>query len=198
MAYIDTPRTEAGNATIMTNGHGLGDLSVENSFVVPTRKSEDLFATVRQGGKLSLRTPTVRQPLGDRRNVSKRPTQAEFTPLLKSVGKNNLQRHKEKLRGGPHTPAFLQDSFQALETPAIRNGDYSEIYVDENDSSMAGDENTPLPQVASSSAKSTPIATLPARDVNGPLDSQGVLTLKDQENVSGLQRVKDNCLLTMV
>ena len=184
MAYIDTPRTEAGNATIMTNGHGLGDLSVEDSFVVPTQKSEDLFATVRHGGKLGLRTPTVRQPLGNRRNVSKHPTQAEFTPLLKSVGKNNLQRHKEKLSGGPRTPAFLRDSFQALETPAMRNGDYSEIYVDEHGSSMAGDENTPLPQVASSSAKSTPIAILPARDVNGPLDSQGVLTLKDQETVS--------------
>ena len=183
MAYVETPRTEMGNATFMANGRRLEDFSVENSFVAPQKKSEDLFATVRQGRGLSLRTPTARQPFGDRRNISKLPSHAEFTPLLKSVGKNNLQRQNEKLRGGPQTPAFLKDGYQAVETPALPNRDYSGIYVDELGSSIAGNENTPLPQVASSSAQSTPLAVLAPRDSNAPLDSQGVLTLKDQENV---------------
>ena len=187
MAYIDTPRTDTGNATFMTNGHRLEDFSVENSFVAPQKKSEDLFAAVRQGRGLNLRTPTIRQPFGDRRNVSKIPAQAEFTPLLKSIGKNNLQRHKDKLRGGPQTPAFLHNGVQAVETPVLPNGDYSGIYVDELGSLVAGEENTPLPPVASSSAQSTPYAAMPARDVNAPLDAQGVLTLKDQENVFPLR-----------
>lgn len=183
MAYIETPRTEMGNATFITNGRRLEDFSVENSFVAPQKKSEDLFATARQGRGLSLRTPIARQPFSDRRNISKLPSHAEFTPLLKSVGKSNLQRQNEKLRGGPQTPAFLKDGYQAVETSVLPHGDYSGIYVDELGSSIAGNENTPLPQVASSSAPSTPLAILAPRDSNAPLDSQGVLTLKDQENV---------------
>lgn len=183
MDYVETPRTEIGNATFMTNGHPLEDFSVENSFVVPQKRSEDLFSTVRQGRGLSFRTPAARQPFGDRRNVSKLPSKAEFSPLLKSVGKTHLQRHSEKLRGGPQTPALLENSYQVTRTPAFPNDDFSGIYVDEMGSSMAGNENTPLPQVPSSSVQSTPLAVLAPRDLNALPGSQGVLTLKDQENV---------------
>ena len=183
MAYIETPRTQMDNVTFMTNGRRLEDFSVENSFVAPQKKSEDLFATARHGRGLSLRTPTARQPFGDRRNISKLPSHAEFTPLLKSVGKNNLQRQSEKLRGGPQTPAFLKDGYQTGESPALPDGDVSGSYMDELGSYLAGNEKTPLPQVASSSAQSTPLAILASRDSDAPLDSQGVLTLKDQENV---------------
>lgn len=48
------------------------------------------------------------------------------------------------------------------------------------------EEPTPLPQVASSSAQSTPLPTLPGRDGGGGVlnDGQKMMTLKEQEKVS--------------
>jgi hypothetical protein len=56
--------------------------------------------------------------------------------------------------------------------------------VYEDDATATGDA-TPLPQVASSSAQSTPLPMLPGRDGGGVLnDGQNMMTLKEQEKVS--------------
>ena len=179
---LETPRTEAGNATFMTNGHNLEDFSVENSFIAPA-KNDDLLQHARNGRGLNLKTPRARNPLADRRNLPNVPKTGEFTPLLKSVAKKNFIRGNAA-RGVPQTPAFLKDGYKGGETPALPGTDSSRIYGEETGSLAGGDdENTPVPQVASSSAQSTPLA-LPQRDAGGVLTAEGnALTLREQENV---------------
>lgn len=183
MAYVETPRTEAGNATFMTNGHNLEDFSVENSFIAPA-KNDDLLSHMRNGRGINLKTPRTRNPLADRRNLPNVPKPGEFTPLLKSVAKKNLARGNAA-RGIPQTPAFLKDGYNGGETPALPGTDSSRIYPDETGSLGGGDDDdgTPVPQVASSSAQSTPLA-LPQRDAGGVLTTEGnAMTLREQENV---------------
>jgi hypothetical protein len=178
MAYLETPRTDAGNATFMTNGRKLEDFSVENSFVAPS-KNDDLLSHMRNGRRLDLGTPRTRNPLTDRRNLPDVPKPGEFTPLLKSVTKKNFNR-SNTIRGVPQTPAFLKDG----ETPALPGTNSSRIYGEETGSLAGADENgTPVPHVATSSAQSTPLA-LPQRDAGGILTAEGnALTLREQENV---------------
>ena len=181
MAYIETPRTEAGNATF--NGHNLDDFSVENTFIAPSKGSDDLLQQMRKGRGLNVKTPRTRNPLADRRNLPNVPRPEEFTPLLKSVAKKNLSRHN-KPRGAPQTPAFLKDGYKGSGTPALPGVESSRIYGEET-GSLAEDEGegTPAPQVASSSAQSTPLA-LPKRDADGVLTAEGnAMTLREQENV---------------
>ena len=179
MAYIETPRTEAGNATLMTNGN-LENFSLENSFMSPSKqKNDQLF---RNGRGISLKTPRVRAPFADRRNLPNALAHGEFTPLLQSVTKNNMMRNGKK-NGAPETPAFLKGSHMSGDSPALPNGDISGIYA-EGSSVMPLEAETPLPQVATSSAQSTPLAVLPKRDGEGVLVDQGnMMTLREQENV---------------
>ena len=183
MAYIETPQTDAGNATFMTNGQILDDFSVENSFVAPSKGNDDLLQQMRNGRGLNLKTPRTRNPLADRRNLPNAPRPGEFTPLLKSVAKNNINRNN-KSKGAPQTPAFLKDGYKGADTPALPGVESSRIYGEET-GSLGGDmeDATPVPQVASSSAQSTPLA-LPQRDAGGVLTSEGnAMTLREQENV---------------
>ena len=183
MAYIETPRTDAGDATFMTNGHDLENFSVEPSLLSPLKRKENLVSQMRTGRGNNLKTPRARVPLADRRNL---PGRAEFTPLLQSVARKKLERNG-KLGGGLETPAFLKASYQGGDSPALP-GDISGVYGSDMGSSVLGDaEGTPMPQVASSSAQSTPLPTLPNRDAAGALTDQGnMMTLREQENVSAL------------
>ena len=181
--YIDTPRTDAGNTTFLNNAQDLENLSVENSFQIPANGENDLLKQLRTNRRgLDLRTPRSRAPLNDRRNLPTAPGHGEFTPLMKSVTKNNLLRNGKK-NGVPDTPAFLKPGFKnSVESPALPAPDGSAVYGDETASSLTEqDQVTPIPQVASSSAQSTPLATLPKRD-GGGLFADGA-TLKEQENV---------------
>jgi hypothetical protein len=181
MAYLDTPRTDAGNATYLENGHNLESLSAEPSFLSPVKKQGDLLSQLRNNRGQSLKTPRLRPPLGDRRNL---PTQTEFTPLLKSASKNKPLK-AGKQNGLPHTPAFLKQGYQDKDSPALQVPESSMLYGDES-ASFAGrvEEATPLPPIASSSAQSTPLPMLPKRDGNGMLTEQGnMMTLREQENV---------------
>ncbi|KAI4199228.1 MAG: hypothetical protein LQ348_001924 [Seirophora lacunosa] len=184
MAYVETPRTDAGNSTYMPNGCDLEDFSAENTFLSPSKKEKDLVSQMRNGRGISLRTPRPRVPLGDRRNLQAPPAQGEFTPLLKSVAKKNFQR-SGKYDGVPETPAFLKNGYRGGASPALPTatpGAYSE---NTGSSIGASDDGTPVPQIASSSAQVTPLATLPKREGEGVLTDQGnVLTLREQENVS--------------
>lgn len=183
MAYIDTPRTEA-DATYMTNGHNLENFSIENSLLSPLKGKDDLAAHMRNGRGISLKTPRVRVPFADRRNLPAAPGRGEFTPLLQSVAKRNLERNS-KMNGAPETPAFLKASYKGGDSPALPGAEASGIYGSDFSSSVLGEnDGTPVPQVTSSSAQSTPLAVLPKRDATGVLNDQGnVMTLREQENV---------------
>ncbi|KAL9002018.1 MAG: hypothetical protein Q9188_005035 [Gyalolechia gomerana] len=183
MAYIETPRTDPGNSTYMPNGYGLDDFSAENTFLSPSKKENDLVSQLRHGRGISLKTPRSRAPFGDRRNLPVVPAQGEFTPLLKSVAKKNLQRGK--LNGVPETPAFLKKGYRGSDSPALPSATPG-AYSEDTGSSVGVTDNdgTPVPQIASSSAQATPLAVLPKRDAEGILTDQGnILTLREQENI---------------
>lgn len=183
MAYIETPRTDA-NATYMSNN--LENFSVEHSMLSPLKGKDDLTYQMRNGRGISLKTPRARVPFSDRRNLPAVPGRGEFTPLLQSVARNNLERNS-KLSGGPETPAFLKASYQGGNTPALPRADASGVYGGDffSSSVLEGEDETPIPKVVSSSVQSTPLAVLPKRDPAGVLTDQGnVMTLREQENVS--------------
>lgn len=184
MAYVETPRTDAGNATYMSNAHNLEDFSVENSFLSPSKTRDDLVSQLRNGRGISLKTPRSRVPFADRQNISKGPLRGEFTPLLKSAARNNMLK-KGKLSGAPQTPAFLKAGYQESNSPVLPQPEISRLYEDDTRSSIDGSaDGTPVPQIASSSAQSTPLAVLPKRDAGGVLTDQGnMMTLREQENV---------------
>lgn len=182
MAYLDTPRTDAGNLTYLSNGHAIDALSAEPSFLSPVKTQSDLLSQLRSNRGVSLKTPRSRAPLGDRRNL---PAQAEFTPLLKSVTKRNTVKIGKE-NGVPNMPAFLKPGYKGQDSPALQVPEISVVYGDESGSFAAVEEATPLPPPASSSAQSTPVPVLPKRDANGMLTEQGnMMTLREQENVGG-------------
>ena len=178
MAYIETPRTDAGNATYLTNGYNVENLSVEGSFLSPSKGKDDLLSQLRNNRGHNLKTPRTRAPLVDRRNLPAALAQSEFTPLLKSVGKKNLLR-RGQANGAPQTPAFLKPGYNGnADSPALPGAESSMVYGE------GAGEGTPMPQNASSSAQSTPLAVLPKRDATGVLVDQGnMMTLREQENV---------------
>lgn len=185
MAYVETPRTDAGNATYVSESHNLENFSVEPSLLSPLKRKDDILSQMRTGRGLNLRTPRgARHPLAERQNLPTRPGRNEFTPLMRSVTKKNMER-KAKGNGVPETPAFLKTNNLGSDTPALPGSENSAMYATELGSSMLGENNsTPIPQVTSSSAQSTPLAALPKRDAAGVLNDQGnLMTLREQENV---------------
>ena len=191
-AYISTPQTLAGNDTYLTNGLGrLDEISPEKSFASPSR-SHDLIGQIqkaRRGNGVNIKTPRAgsRDPL--RLLPNGPPAKTEFTPLMKSVAKNNLRRASAKKFGVPDTPAYLKDGYSINgATPGLpRLGDNSRIYA-EHTSSSAGDavDYTPMPQNVSSSVQSTPLAQLPSRDGGNVMGDGNMMTLREQENASQL------------
>ena len=181
MDFPGTPRTDAGNATSVTNGDNIDNLSMEKSFLWPSNKQNNLMSHMQNKRGMNARTPRTRTPLVDRPNASKIPTQTEFTPLLHSATKRNLSR-RSKENGGPQTPGFLKNGYKPTDSPALETGN-SCVYGDDSVSSVGADYREALEMpVASSSAQSTPLAVLPKRDGNG-LDQLGSLPLREQEEV---------------
>ena len=183
MAYPETPRTDAGDST-MPNGYDLDDISAENTFISPSKRDKDVVSQLlRNGRRTNINTPRSRVPFRDRGNLQTAPVRGEFTPLLGSVAKKNLQ-HNGKRNGAPETPVFLKNGYKGSNTPVLPTatpGAYSENTEGSLD---AIDEETPVPQMASSSAQVTPLAALPKRDGEGVLTDQGnAMALREQENV---------------
>lgn len=188
MAYPETPRTDAGNATYLTNGPDFENLSMEKSFLPPSKGTDGLLSQLRNSRGHNLKTPRTRAPLRDQRNLPAAKGQSEFTPLLKSVGKKNLLRGGQA-NGVPQTPTFLKPGYNGnADSTALPGAESSMVYEDDTGSSVwAPEDATPVFQVASSSAQSTPLAVLPRRDAGGVLADQGnMMTLREQENVSGI------------
>ncbi|KKK16386.1 spindle-pole body protein [Aspergillus rambellii] len=200
--YIDTPRTEVdANATYLTNGyrsvgrHNLSALdSVENSFQTPS-KDDDVLKVMGDGRRRStggskLNTPRAttatkptRSALNSRQQLpSTAVPKGEFTPMLRSAVKNNYMKNIATTRGvgGPKTPAYLRASYRSnVNTPGLPAMDMTGI--DEEDATV--DDSTPLPQVASSSVQSTPLAGLASRNGGGVLNDGSNMTLKEQEKI---------------
>jgi chromosome segregation ATPase len=179
---LDTPKTNFGDATYLTNHNLDFDISQEMSFQSPSKDNNNLLQQLqngRRGGAINLKTPRSRAALVDRRNIPG----GEFTPLLKSATRNNaLKIGKENV---PQTPAFLKSG--GLEnipedfSPLPQMG--SSVYERDsrNGSYISG---TPMPQLQTSSAASTPMALLPRRNEGpGVLQDGNQLSLREQENV---------------
>ncbi|KAJ5235296.1 uncharacterized protein N7469_004464 [Penicillium citrinum] len=197
--YIDTPRTEIdGNATYLTNGfrsagrtHLSALDSVENSFHTPS-KDNDVIKGFGDGRRRTSGTSKVGTPRATTAPRSTRsalrhlpttaPARGEFTPLMKSATKNNFMRNVSTARGtdDPRTPGYMRDNNRgSAHTPGLPNMDMSDIYEED----MTGDDPTPVPQVASSSAQSTPLPGLTGRDSKGILGDGQNMTLKEQERI---------------
>jgi hypothetical protein len=213
LPYIDTPRTEVdGNATYLTTGlrsatrANLSALdSVENSLQIPS-KDDDILKTFEKRRRSSsgfiLGTPragsgpgSVRNALDDRRNVA--PPKGEFTPMMRSVTRNNYTRNMSAARGTgvPRTPAFLKEGYHG-NTPGLPLMDLTDINEKSITGSIEDEQATPVPQVASSSAQSTPLPILPRRDGSGGIlsDGQNMMSLKEQERVS----ITFNCFISLL
>ena len=175
---LDTPRTNLGDATYLSNQQLDFDISQEQSFQSPSKDNNNLIQQLQNGrrGAINLRTPRSRVALSDRRNLPG----GEFTPLLKSATRNNLLRNgKENV---PATPGFLRSGLENIPedfSPLPVLG--SSVYGSRNGSYVAG---TPMPQIDSSSTASTPMALLPRRNEGpGVLQDGNQLSLREQENV---------------
>ena len=182
---LDTPRTNVGDATFLSQQQLDFDISQEQSFQSPSKDNNNLIQQLQNGrrGGVSLKTPRSRVALGDRRNLPAGLGGGEFTPLLKSATRNSARRNgKENVSA---TPAFLKagglDNIPEDFSPLPVMG--SSVYGQDsrNGSYMAG---TPIPQIDSSSTASTPMALLPRRTEGpGVLQDGNQLSLREQENV---------------
>ncbi len=179
---LDTPRTEMGNATFQSNA-GL-DFSIEQSFQTPSKDNDALLKPGKPRGA-GLRTPRTRGILADRPNLALPLPRGEFTPLLKSATKEDSRRRREKENNELRSSAIFEASSRRRRS-AVQNGNSSAL--DGGDTGSSSDSRhvdvTPMPQVVSSSAMSTPLAALPKRDGAGMLaDGTNMMTLREQENV---------------
>lgn len=183
--YIDTPRTEFdGNATYLTTGfrsagrHHLSALdSLENSFQTPSKDNDvikgfEKRVTPRAGAA----SKSTRSAL--RHLPAAAPGKGEFTPLMKSATKHNFLKNMSTIRerDGPKTPGYQREDYRSnSHTPGLPAMDMSDIYEEDRTT----EEATPVPQAASSSAQSTPLAGVSGRD--GVLgDGRNNLSLKEQ------------------
>ncbi|KAI9731472.1 MAG: hypothetical protein M1818_007862 [Claussenomyces sp. TS43310] len=181
---LDTPRTNLGDNTYLTNQPEF-DISQELSFQSPSKDNNLIqqFRNGRRGAAVQLKTPRSRVPLRERRNLPAFAGGGEFTPLLKSATRNSaLNVGREN--GVPRTPAFLKpgalDNIAEDLSPVPNIG--SSVYDDTRNGSYVN--GTPIPQLDSSSAASTPMALLPRRTQGTDLLQDGnPLSLREQENV---------------
>lgn len=182
MTYLDTPQTEAGDPTYMSNAFDLENFSEENSISSPSKHTDDLLSQIRKGRGMILKTSHERTPLANRPNVPAA-SRGDFTPLLKSAVKNSVLR-KSKL-GGPPTPAALKDGYEDPNSVALPTLEASGHYEDTRSSAEGPEDGSPVPQFVSSSVASTPLPELSRRNASGVLNSQSnVMTLREQESVS--------------
>lgn len=183
MAFLETPHTDAGNATYMSNAFNLENFSAENSFASPSARKDDLLSQLPKASRTSLKTPRSRVPLTERRNLATA-FRGDFTPLLRSAVKNNVLQ-SSKLGGGPKTPTASKGGNVDSTSADLRTIDASGLTED----TRSSDQGSPVPQFVSSSIASTPLSEIPRRNAGGILTGRGTgMSLREQENV---------CLLTL-
>ena len=189
MALSNNENTDTESTTHMLDAQSTDNHPTEHSSLWPVKTESDLILQLDDHHGTKMRTPSMRRPLANRRNVTATPSQ-EFTPLLKSITKRNTFR-AGRVTAASHTPAFLRAGYEGKESPVLRAPESSAMYEDESRSSInAQDEPVPKPSIECSSAQSTPLAVLPRRNVEGVLNDHGnMMPLREQENVSGCVRL---------
>ena len=180
--YIPTPKTN--DASFMsTHLDRLGDMSPEKSYL-PAQTGDLINQMINaKNTGMNLKTPRAgtRDPLRLIPNGNQ--GKGEFTPLMQSVTKKNLaKRMSGRKSRGPETPAFLKNGYVNGATPGLPELSHLQS---ENTSSSAGNpvEFTPIPQNISSSAQSTPLAQLPARNGGAVVNDGNMMTLREQEGI---------------
>ncbi|KAI9147851.1 hypothetical protein HJFPF1_12885 [Paramyrothecium foliicola] len=175
---LDTPRTNLGDATYLSQQPDFADISQEASFQSPN-KDDNLLQQLRNGRSngVNLRTPRQRGPLADRRNLPVSIGGGEFTPLLKSATRNSVRRRGKENGADLSTTPGLGRIEESDLTP---RADMSTFTASRNQSYV----DATLPQVDVSSTTSTPLAIPKRRGGDkGPLQDGNQLSLREQENV---------------
>lgn len=184
MAYLDTPKTDVDNATFLQQGKGIDDVSMEMSFFSPKKRQGDLLSQIRGNTNGGLRTPNTRRALVDRPNISKKGTNVEFTPLLKSANKNLACKGKENIQA-PRTPGFLKTLYEMDEDGGLPVSESSIVIVSDSDNTDVVSRHTAvnnLPNMNSSSILSTPMLGKGKGD--RMLEEQrNLMTLREQESI---------------
>jgi hypothetical protein len=170
---IQTPRSEAQTLNSI-NADDLSFPSPEPSFHSPKKQKQAAAAAVPQKAFLSrLTQPTGNTPLAEIKN-NVFPRRSEFTPMLKSVTKNQFMK-----RGFMATPSRLGKSASTSDLPEMSQ----EMSRDEDveNSNIEGvtqnDEN--LVEMSSASVSGLKI---PHRSP-GSNDGAALMTLREQEKV---------------
>ena len=182
--YVATP-TSRGDLTA-TRAYDL-DQSMEKSFRAP-EGHENVFAQARGGRAQTFATPSARRPPAANRPG---PAKNEFTPLLRSATTNRAKLLNEKTVGRAAFDKSGKPMAPAASRPDAKwNSHLSlpDMSIDEaSDSTSVADSRlhaTPTAPTQSSSDPSTPTA-LPKTSGDEPFDRGNMLTLKEQEVVSG-------------
>ena len=184
MAFLETPRTEAGNATLLMSGHHIDDLSFEHSFQSPKKRQHGLVQDLRkQRGILSTTSDPVLL-LSRRPDLDSARRPGEFTPLLKSASKRDQLAGK----GAPAVAKPMRHTRSGLAIPSndeAQQLESSVVYATEHeDSKTSQDAARPLQLDLESSAVSTPLAVPHARGVSSERNDQPHLSLREQEKAS--------------
>ena len=181
MAFLDTPRTEAGNGTFLTNGHNIDDLSLEHSFHSPKKREHGLISELRKQRGAPLRTPAAQAVPSKRLNLHNKRQSGEFTPLLKSTTKHKTLQ--ERRAAVPPNGSAIRKLGSHKENVAPHQPESSALYDSDNSKSFLG-ARTPLQLIANGSTGSTPLAVPHERNANGFGDQPNQMSLREQQNVS--------------
>jgi hypothetical protein len=188
---IQTPRSETQTINSI-NPDELTFGSQEASFVSPSKLAKQQHQTPAQQFLSRLTKPTGNTPLGEIKNNARpaRIGKNEFTPMLKSVTKNQFM--KRGLSMG-QTPSKLRNGFgksastsNLPEMAEMESVDFSRI-SGEDDGSPTQNEN----ELAEMSSASVSGLKLPQRSP-GSNEGAAIMTLREQEKVYPLKDVS-NC-----
>ena len=184
MAFLGTPLTEAGNATFLTNGHNIDELSLEHSFLSPKKRDHVLVNELRKKRGKALRAPAIPTTVSTQPALPAKWRSGEFTPLLKSTSKRQpfvgrSDSSGAKLMARPKATAVKCKSFTAPKPES------SCLYESESDQSKSlRDAALPLGAPLGSSVASTPLAVPHARKSDGSHDNPpNQMSLREQEMV---------------
>lgn len=181
---IETPRSEAQTINSI-DADELSFGSQEASFVSPSKLKQKQPVTGPQQFLSRLTKPTGNTPLGEIKNNVRPPRAvggkgAEFTPLLKSVTKNEFLR-----RGLPtQTPSKLKRG-SVLGKSASTSNIPEMVEMESGEYSAVAGESSPTQNerdLANMSSASVSFQKLPTRSP-GSNDGAALLTLREQEKV---------------
>jgi len=177
---IQTPRSE-GPSVPSLNEDDISFGSAEASWVSPSKLKQQQQPTLKAGNFISrLTKPTGSTPLAEIKNIPLPLHKTEFTPLLKSVAKNQLMK-----RAFVQTPSKLRHGFgksaSTSDLPglaAAQDGSAEFSILPDDDASAIQNEN----DLVEMSKASVSGITLPSRSP-GSADGAALLTLREQEKV---------------